>query len=150
MVKGLVASIAGRLIALRGLGGALIMAALVSSAQADAAAPRVWFQCRIEGADQALGGLSREQVCARFAAALEPLAGGRLVTLEADQPLPRKGRWIALAIRRSPPSGLEARLTARLGNTIRQYPPIAVDVMDKALQLREIDILARQVALQLR
>ena len=114
-----------------------------------AARPAVEFHCTLTGNAKGSPGLTSAAVCARFAAAIEPALKVRLIPVSAA-PLPGKGRWISVQIRLGAPARAEAAFTSRLGRTVRKHPSIGIDVMDKRLEMREIDLLAKDVAEVLR
>lgn len=124
------------------------MPATVEAAGA-AARPVVEFHCTLTGNTKGSPALTRAAVCARFTAAIEPALKVRLIPISAAPPA-AKGRWISLQIRLRAPAGAEAAFTSRLGRTVRKHAAIGVDVMDKQLELREIDLLAKDVAEALR
>lgn len=132
------AIIATGLVAL-GLGPAWTLAA------AAAARPAIDFHCSVTGQIKGSPQLTREAICARLAAAIEPAIKARLVRV-ASPPQGAARRWVRIAVRLSPPAQAEAAFTSRLGRAVRNHPPISVDVMDKRLDMREIDMLSRAVA----
>lgn len=129
------------------LGGAAIN--MPEPAEAAAARPAVEFHCKLTGKAQGSPTLTRAAICARFVGAIEPALKVRLVPVPAA-PSPGKGRWISIQVHLGTPASVEAAFTSRLGRTVRKHPAIAVDVMDKSLDLREIDLLAKDVAEVLR
>ena len=83
--------------------------------------------------------------CARFAARLSKEMGNRIVLAQA--PPQRAGqRWIRADLRLLPREKVEARLTSHLHDKTTNYPPLAVQTMDKRLGLGEIDQLASHAA----
>jgi len=109
----------------------------------------VQFHCTLAG--KAKGGpvLDRTAVCARFARAIETALGVRLVEI-LTPPQAGKGRWISIEVRLGPPAHAEARFASRLGRAATKHVPIGIDIMDKELDLRDIDSLAAHVAQALR
>jgi hypothetical protein len=93
--------------------------------------------------------LTRAAVCARFVRSIEPALKVRLTEVSAT-PAPGKGRWISVHVRLGAPASAEAAFTSRLGGVVRKHAAISVDVMDKRLEMREIDLLAKDVAEVLR
>lgn len=114
-----------------------------------ASRPAVEFHCTLTGSAKGSPALTRAVVCARFVAAIEPALKVRLVQVTAP-PAPGKGRWISVQVRLGAPASAEAAFTSRLGKTVRKHAAIGVDVMDKRLEMREIDLLAKDVAEVLR
>jgi len=111
--------------------------------------PVVALHCTVAGAAKGSPGLNQQAVCARFSQAIEAALKVRVVN-SATPPLAQKGRWISIQVRIGGQAHAEAAFTSRLGGTVRKYPAIGIDVMDKALDLGEIDMLARQVSEVLR
>ena len=111
--------------------------------------PAVDFHCVLAGTDKSGAGLDRTAVCARFARAIEAALQVRLVEVAAA-PAGNRGRWIAVEIKLGASAHAEAAFTSRLGAAVRNHVPIGIDVMDKRMELREIDMLAGQVAEVLR
>ncbi len=131
------------------LGGAAITIPLTAEAESTAPRPAVQFHCTLIGNTKGSPALTRAAVCARFVAAIEPVLKVRLVQVLAA-PSPGKGRWISVQVRLGAPASAEAAFTSRLGRTVRKHAPIGIDVMDKRLEMREIDLLAKDVAEVLR
>lgn len=111
--------------------------------------PAVEFHCTLTGNAKGSPALTRAAVCARFAAAIEPALKVRLIPVSVA-PAPGKGRWISVQIRLGAPARAEAAFASRLGRTVRKHAAIGIDVMDKRLEMREIDLLAKDVAEVLR
>lgn len=131
------------------LGGAAITMPEPAEAAKAAVRPAVEFHCTLTGSAKGSPGLTRAAVCARFAAALEPALKVRLIPVSAA-PAPGKGRWISIQVKLGAPARAEADFTSRLGRTVKKHPSIGIDVMDKRLEMREIDLLAKDVAEVLR
>lgn len=142
-MRGWMASVVGAAIL---AGGALLMHETSEAAPADNR-PVVQFHCVLVG--KGGSALSRSAICARFVRAIEPALRVRLAEV-ASAPATNKGRWISIQVRLAAPASAEAAFTSRLGATVRKHPAIAVDVMDKSLDMREIDLLAKDVAQVLR
>lgn len=109
----------------------------------------VEFHCALTGKAKGSPALTHAAICARFVRAIEPALKVRLIPV-STAPLPGKGRWITIQVRLDAPASVEAAFTSRLGRAVRKHPAIAIDVMDKKLELREIDLLAKDVAEVLR
>jgi hypothetical protein len=131
-----------------GLGGAMMLLAQQSAASGPGTRPVVNLQCTLSGSVKGASGLTRAAVCARFVQRIEGALKVRLV--EAPSASGPEGRWIEIQIKLVGPAHAEAAFTSRLGGKVRKHQPIGVDVMDKGLDLREIDILADAVAQALR
>lgn len=120
---------------------------MMAAPQAADAADRapVVLVCSLAGAGSAKSGLTEPAVCARFAARLSKEMGNRIVLAQA--PPQRAGqRWIRADLRLLPREKVEARLTSHLHDKTTNYPPLAVQAMDKRLGLGEIDQLASHAA----
>lgn len=111
--------------------------------------PAVEFHCTLSGSTKVAPALTRAAVCARFVAAIEPALKVRLIQVAAP-PAPGRGRWISIQVRLAQPASAETAFTSRLRGTVRKHAAIGIDVMDKRLDLREIDLLAKDVAEVLR
>jgi hypothetical protein len=132
-----------------GLGGAVMVLAQTPAAARTISRPVVEFHCTLAGKAKGAAQLTISGVCTRFVQAIEPALKVRLVEV-ATAPSANKGRWIAIQVRLAAPAHAEAAFTSRLGGTVTKHQPIGIDVMDKSLDMREIDMLARQVAEVLR
>lgn len=111
--------------------------------------PEVNFHCTVAGKTKGSPALTRAAVCSSFVRAIEPALKVRLVTVPTP-PASGKGRWISIQVRLGAPASAEAAFTSRLGGAVRKHPAIAIDAMDKKLEMREIDSLAKDVAEVLR
>lgn len=137
------------MLAAASLGGAAIIMPEPAIAAGTAARPAVEFHCSLSGKTRGSPALTRAAVCARFVRAIEPVLKVRLVAA-STAPLPGKGRWISVQVRLCTPASAEAAFTSRLGKAVRKHAPIGIDVMDKSLDMGEIDLLAQEVAQVLR
>lgn len=111
--------------------------------------PAVEFHCTLTGKAKGSPNLTRAAICARFVRAIEPVLKVRLTEVSA-MPAPGRGRWISIQVHLGAPASVEAAFTSRLGRAVRKHPAIAIDAMDKKLEMREIDLLAKDVAEVLR
>lgn len=118
-------------------------------AEARAATLPIVLVCNAKVAVKGQSGLTEEAICARFAA---PIAAAlnHPVKLGSAVPAGTKSSWIRIAVRLHANGRAEAALTSKLHAEATNYPVLAVHVMDKPLQLREIDLLAKRVAEVLR
>jgi len=135
-------------LAILALGGAMMLGSQQSAAAGPDSRPVVNIHCTLTGSAKSAAGLTRAAVCARFARTIETALKVRLVET-ATAPGP-KGRWIAIQVKLGVPAHAEAAFSSRLGRSVRNHQSLGIDVMDKPLDLREIDMLARQVAEVLR
>lgn len=130
------------------LGTVLIAALLAGTVRAAAAKPAVALVCTVQPGLGAKSELDTAGLCEIFRLRIETIAGTPL-RLAAAIPNGTRARWIALDIRAPRRNALEARMTSQLTARRTNYPPIAIDVMDKAIGRRDADRLAQAVARQL-
>jgi hypothetical protein len=112
-----------------------------SAASAATAGP-VALICTVSGLAKHRGALTDEAVCARFALRIRE-ALGLAVTPARQVPAGSGKRWVKLQIKLLPRGRAEAALTSRLHGKATDHPILAVQVMDKPMELGDIDRLAR-------
>lgn len=100
--------------------------------------------CTVAGLPKHRGVLTEESICARFSLRIRE-ALERSVRPEAQLPASPAARWIKLEVKLLPRDRAEARLTSRLHGNAMNHPVMAVQVMDKSMDLDDIDKLARLV-----
>jgi hypothetical protein len=113
-----------------------------SAAAARPVEPRVELVCTVSGPAKHRGGLSAEAVCERFSQRIRE-ALGRPVEQAGQVPGGERARWIRLEVRLLPRARAEAAITSRLRDKATSHPLLAVQVMDKPMDLGDIDRLAR-------
>jgi hypothetical protein len=125
--------------------GLAAMAAYATPAMAQSGKAPITLVCSASGLAKHGAGLSEAALCSRFTAPVAAALKAK-VNHGATLPVDPKARWIRIAVRLDPRGRAEALLTSKLHGEATNYPLLAVQVMDKPLQLREIDRLARHVA----
>jgi hypothetical protein len=123
-------------------GGEPLGATRTSAAAAQTAQPPVVLVCAVTGLAKHRGALTDEAVCSRAALRISE-ALGVPVALSGQVPAGGRGRWVRLELRLLPRGRAEAALTSRLHGKATDHPLLAVQVMDKPMDLGDIDRLAR-------
>jgi hypothetical protein len=114
-----------------------------TSAAANPPAPvPVALVCTVVGAPKDRGGFTDEAICERFSARIRE-ALDLPVKQAGKVPARAGGRWVKLEIKLQPRGRAEAVLTSRLHGKATNHPLLAVQVMDKPMDLDDIDRLAR-------
>jgi hypothetical protein len=104
--------------------------------------PPVALVCTVSGLPKHRGELTAEAVCERFSLRIREALG--LPVIQARQvPAASGARWVKLQVRLLPRGRAEAALTSRLHGKATDHPALAVQVMDKPMDLGDIDRLAR-------
>jgi hypothetical protein len=124
------------------LGGGAVGSSPVSAAASRPAQPPVALVCHVAGPAKGRGELTDEAICARFTTMIQE-ALGQPIKRTARLPAGERGRWIRLEVRLLPRGRAEAAFTSKLHGKATNHPLLAVQVMDKTMDLREIDKLAR-------
>ena len=91
--------------------------------------------CTVEGAEYAPGGLTQEQICRDFSARLAPAL--------ADRSHDGKAAGVTFAIRFAKQGSISATAS---GSGADNVPPVAIDVMDRALNTSDLERLADAMA----
>lgn len=99
--------------------------------------------CTATGAQNLHPAATSAQVCAAFKRRFDARLG-RATRLTARAPA--KGDVVSVALHIPGPHSAGATVTARAGGVSTRWPEISVDVMDKPLEMREIEQLAAEVA----
>jgi hypothetical protein len=123
-------------------GGVMASESIASGAEKPSVATPVALVCTVTGLPKDRNGFTDTAVCQRFSARIgEALASP---VQRADQvPAGNKARWVKLEIKLKPRGRTEAELTSRLHGKATSHPLMAVQVMDKPVDLGDIDRLAR-------
>jgi hypothetical protein len=123
-------------------GGLMVGEAEASGAANHPAPAPVALVCTVSGQPKDRGALTDAAVCGRFLARI-----GEALDLPVDRaghvPAGAGARWVKLAIRLLPRGRAEAAVTSRLHGKATSHPAMAVQVMDKPMDLSDIDKLAR-------
>ena len=106
------------------------------------AQPPVALVCTVSGLPKPRGELTAEAICERISLRIHEAL--ELPVIRATQvPAGDRARWVRLEIRLLPRGRAEAALTSRLHGKATDHPLLAVQVMDKPMELGDIDRLAR-------
>jgi hypothetical protein len=124
------------------LGGGMAAETSASAAAAPAAQQPVELACTINGLAKSRGVLTAEAICSRFS---QRIREGLAVPVKQTGQVSARAnaRWIKLKVRLLPRGRAEAALTSRLHGKATDHPLLAVQVMDKPMDLGDIDRLAR-------
>lgn len=122
----------------------VIAAAAVLSAPASARplfdpARPVAFVCTVSGGK----GLSPAQVCAVFKRELDRALARQTRSASA---WPVRGNALRIAVRFASPREVSVVATLRSAGKMTHVPEVTQDVMDKSADLRDLELLAKQVA----
>lgn len=98
--------------------------------------------CAVTGAGKIRPAATAPQICAEFKRRFDTALGRG--TRSAASP-PARGQLVTVDLRITA-TGAAALVAARAGGKTHRWPEIAVDVMDKQLGMREIGLLAGNVA----
>lgn len=128
---------------------ALAAPAMLLSAAAIARSPDfgpsrdVALTCTVTGAKHLGAATTPAQVCALFKRRIDAAIARQTRVTPA---WPSRGNAIRVFVRIDGPRTVGANATVRAKGRIRQIPEITLDVMDKSIQLRDLDLLANQLA----
>lgn len=123
-------------------GGVMVGESEASGAANPSAPPPVALLCTVAGSAKDRSGFTDEAVCERFSARIREAL--QLPVQRAGQvPAGAGARWVKLEIKLQPRDRAEAVLTSRLHGKATSHPLLAVQVMDKPMDLDDIDRLAR-------
>ena len=126
--------------------GLIAMAFLATPALVEAAMPTS-FLCTLDGADLLKPAMAPVAICARVKHGLEAALS---VQLHAVAALPKvssrtlRSLKVDLSIRK--PGIVAAIVTQRHQRTTKIYPEISIAVLDRAIDTRDFDRLAREIA----
>jgi hypothetical protein len=103
------------------------------------------FHCVASGAEQLAPAIDEAAICSLFqqsidAALVRPVTAVKVISAATP------GDWIKVEVRLTNKRNVSAIVMQKNGVSEVTHPEVAVDVMDKALSRRELDILAREVA----
>ncbi len=123
-------------------GFSLIVAALAITSCMPAESKAVELSCALHG-KQSIG--SAEQICSVFQKKIDASLPGRtqLVKSFAAQ---NAVDAIDLDVRIANHGGIVAHVKKRKNGVVQNFPEIAIDVMDRPLAMRDIDMLASEIA----
>jgi hypothetical protein len=128
---------------------ALATPALVLSAAAVARSPDfgasrdLAYVCTVTGTKHLGAAATPEQVCALFKRRIDAAIARQTRVAPV---WPSRGNAIRVQVRIASPREVGASATIRAKARIRQVPEITLDVMDKSIQLRDLELLANQLA----
>lgn len=109
-------------------------------------AREVVFVCSASGTERLRPQTSAAQVCALFRQKVEAAIARRTRSANA---LPSSGNGLRIVVRIDSARSASAAATVQArGKTIR-HPELTIDVMDKSLGMRDLDLLANQIARKL-
>ena len=119
----------------------LMASAIFVTGCSAATAKTVDLSCVVEGA-QYLG--TADSICAKFKPHIDTALSVKTRSV-SNFSAHVSGEALGLKIRILKRGGLVAQVQRRANGKIRQYPEIALDVMDRPLTMRDIDVLAKEV-----
>jgi hypothetical protein len=103
------------------------------------------FYCQVSGAEQLTPAMTEAAICDLVQTSLAGVIANPMTPVKS-LPAATSGDWVKVDIRLSKKRSASALVSQRVGAHEETYPEIAVDVMDKALSKRELEILAGEVA----
>lgn len=106
-------------------------------------AREVAFVCTVTGAKHLAPAGSAQQVCALFKRRIDAAIARQT---RAAPAWPARGNAIRVTVRIAGPHEVGAAATIRTRGRTRQIPELTLDVMDKAVGLRDLELLANQIA----
>ncbi len=105
----------------------------------------VGYLCAVDSTKMIAPIMSEDQVCALFKAKIDDALQQKTVTVDsASKVLPEK--WMKLEVRFSMPATASATFVQSTNGKETVHPEIAVDVMDKAMGPKDVDMLASAAA----
>lgn len=128
---------------------ALAVGGLGAGMASAAAKGPVALVCTVKPGVAVKGGTDGVAICEVFRGRLETAIGAP-VRLAGAIPVGTRSRWVSIAITAPRPHALEVRMRSQLSGRRIDHPPLAIDVMDKTLDRRDVDTLAQHVAKQVK
>jgi hypothetical protein len=134
----------------RGLGAVVLPFAVMTistgcSANIGTAEAETTFHCVASGAEQLKPAMDEAAICSLFQQSVDKMLA-RPVTPVKSLSAGASGDWIKIDIRLTNKRSVSAIVSQKNGASEVTHPEVAVDVMDKALSKRELEILAGEVA----
>jgi TRAP-type C4-dicarboxylate transport system substrate-binding protein len=123
-------------------GSIFAMAILAATACVPASAGSVELSCSVDGAHH-IG--SPAEICAAFQNEIHAALNRPVKTVEVF-PASGIGDAVDVDVRVLKRGGVVAQVKQRKKGTTENFPEIAVDVMDRPLAMRDVEMLAREVA----
>lgn len=105
----------------------------------------VGFLCAVDSTKMIRPNMSDEAVCALFKVQIDDVLKQKTIAVDdASHALPPN--WLKIEVRFSMPGTASASLVQSTGGKDTVHPEIAVDVMDKAMEPKDVGMLASAVA----
>jgi hypothetical protein len=109
-------------------------------------AREVVYVCSASGTEHLRPQASAAQVCAVFKRKVEAAIARRTRSANA---LPSRGNGLRIAVRIDSARSASAMATVMTNGRSVRHPELTIDVMDKSLGMRDLDLLATQIARKL-
>jgi hypothetical protein len=126
----------------------LTMASAACSAPISSNKTKSAFLCSVKGVQHLGAGTTDAAVCDMFKTRIEKALAAKMKVAKSASGVV-EGDWIKVDVRLVKSGTATAILTQKIGSKQKAYPAIAVDVMDKPLGQKEVEMLAREVARQI-